>query len=92
MRRCPNATRLRLCARRLNDLVYAVDGGMEDWAYASSWDTTAVQACVAPGYPTERTQYTSDMLRVFNVRRGACELRRARVLVCMWLCVQSVGR
>ena len=25
---------------RLNSQVYPVHGGMEDWAYAASWDTT----------------------------------------------------
>lgn len=27
---------------RLTDLVYAVNGGMEDWGYAASWETEAI--------------------------------------------------
>lgn len=26
--------------RPMNSLVYPVNGGMEDWAYAASWETT----------------------------------------------------
>eukprot|EP00967_Tisochrysis_lutea_P035660 scaffold42792_cov34-Tisochrysis_lutea.AAC.5 len=29
----------------MNDLVYPVHGGMEDWGYAASWDTPNVKPC-----------------------------------------------
>ena len=57
----------------LTDKVYGVAGGMEDWAYAASWDMTYTKTCNARSsmpngvYPTEKTKYTSDMLRVLNV-------------------------
>eukprot|EP00916_Digyalum_oweni_P004935 GHVL01008842.1.p1 GENE.GHVL01008842.1~~GHVL01008842.1.p1 ORF type:complete len:498 (+),score=104.33 GHVL01008842.1:60-1553(+) len=46
-----------------NDIVYPVDGGMEDWAYAASWDSSAVKHCTPEtygGYPSERTDYNGD--------------------------------
>ena len=57
----------------MNLAVYGVKGGMEDWAYASSWDKTGyVKPCTPstksyPAYPKALTTYTSDMLRVFNI-------------------------
>lgn len=54
----------------MNDLVYPVNGGMEDWAYAASWDKDRVVNC-APvtygGYPLEKTSYEDSTLRVFNM-------------------------
>jgi hypothetical protein len=29
----------------MNDVVYPVHGGMEDWGYAASWDTAYVTPC-----------------------------------------------
>jgi hypothetical protein len=55
---------------RLNNLVYYVNGGMEDWAYAGSWDSSVVHACTPysyGGYPAERTRYGDATLRAFNV-------------------------
>lgn len=53
---------------RLNDLVYPVRGGMEDWGYAGSWDRH--DTC-APntfgGYPAARTTYEDATLRAFNI-------------------------
>ncbi|RYG55079.1 hypothetical protein EON66_06150, partial [archaeon] len=37
---------------KMNPLVYPVSGGMEDWAYAGSWDTASSHTCAADGYPT----------------------------------------
>ena len=50
--------------------MYAVPGGMEDWAYAGSWDTAAVKPCTPTtngGYPTAQTVYNGAQLRAFNV-------------------------
>ena len=55
---------------RMNDLVYPVHGGMEDWAYASSWDTSANVQCSPStfgGYPPSKTSYGSSELRAFNI-------------------------
>lgn len=52
------------------DEVYPVCGGMEDWAYAASWDTSATTPCrpsTFGGYDTSRTTYTSSQLRTFNM-------------------------
>ena len=54
----------------MNDLVYYVEGGMEDWAYAASWDPDRVIECRATqygGYPAEKTRYNNSTLRVFNM-------------------------
>ena len=56
----------------LDATVYPVGGGMEDWAYAASFDSTNSHPCV-PGdqpfgsYPTSKTRYDSNMLRTLNV-------------------------
>jgi hypothetical protein len=55
---------------RMNDLVYPVNGGMEDWAYAGSWDTDLVIQCnpiTYNGYPKSQTKYDDSTLRVFNM-------------------------
>lgn len=54
----------------MNDLVYPVRGGMEDWAYAGSWDPDRVIQCQPAtygGYPAEKTTYDGSTLRVFNM-------------------------
>lgn len=54
----------------MNDLVYYVRGGMEDWAYAGSWDPERVISCQPTthgGYPAEKTIYNNSTLRVFNI-------------------------
>lgn len=54
----------------MNDLVYPVRGGMEDWAYAASWDVDRVIQCEPKtfgGYPADKTVYGSSTLRVFNM-------------------------
>jgi len=54
----------------MNTIVYPVTGGMEDWAYAASWDSSYAPTCRPlsfGGYPESKTQYSSDMLRAFNI-------------------------
>lgn len=54
----------------MNDAVYPVRGGMEDWAYAASWDTKRVIQCepdTYDSYPVSKTTYDSSTLRVFNM-------------------------
>jgi hypothetical protein len=54
----------------MNDLVYAVRGGMEDFAYAGSWDTERMVQCEPKtfgGYPKDKTVYGPSTLRVFNM-------------------------
>ncbi|CAM9333225.1 unnamed protein product [Ectocarpus sp. 4 AP-2014] len=54
---------------RMNELVYPVAGGMEDWAYAGSWGKG--KGVCDPGvngqYPKEKTIYSSAMLRALNI-------------------------
>ena len=47
---------------RMNSIVYPVHGGMEDWAYAASWDPAlAVKGgCSVKGYDRERTASYDD--------------------------------
>lgn len=54
----------------MNELVYAVRGGMEDWAYAGSWDTELMAPCEPTnygGYPKSKTRYNESTLRAFNM-------------------------
>lgn len=54
----------------MNDLVYYVRGGMEDWAYAGSWDSQRVVQCKPKsfgGYAADKTVYNNSTLRVFNM-------------------------
>ena len=46
----------------LNDpaVIYPVSGGMEDWAYAASWNTQGLVECTPSrngGYPVSKTKY-----------------------------------
>jgi hypothetical protein len=62
-------------AGRLNDVVYPVAGGMEDWAYGASWMKGAAKPCTPPPrsvqlygpYPPEKTRYNDAQLRAFNI-------------------------
>ena len=50
----------------MNKAVYPVKGGMEDWAYAGSWDKDAQVKCkpgTHGGYDASRTQYDDATLR-----------------------------
>ena len=57
----------------MNEIVRPVTGGMEDWAYAASWDNGQdgySQPCEPTefgGCPREKTEYTTDQLRTFNI-------------------------
>lgn len=54
----------------MNELVYAVKGGMEDWAYAGSWDTEKMIPCEPVqygGYDRNRTIYNASTLRALNM-------------------------
>lgn len=62
----------------MNDIVYGVTGGMEDWAYAASWendfykkdDEKPFKACKPKtfgGYPEDKTVYGSVTHRAFNM-------------------------
>ena len=54
----------------MNDKVYYVRGGMEDWAFAGSWDPDRVVECTPKtfgGYPPEKTRYNNSTLRTFNM-------------------------
>lgn len=54
----------------MNDKVYYVRGGMEDWAFAGSWDPDRVVECTPKtfgGYPAEKTRYNNSTLRAFNM-------------------------
>eukprot|EP00535_Pseudo-nitzschia_heimii_P005123 CAMPEP_0197174272 /NCGR_PEP_ID=MMETSP1423-20130617/868_1 /TAXON_ID=476441 /ORGANISM="Pseudo-nitzschia heimii, Strain UNC1101" /LENGTH=758 /DNA_ID=CAMNT_0042623183 /DNA_START=117 /DNA_END=2393 /DNA_ORIENTATION=- len=54
----------------MNEKVYFVRGGMEDWAYAGSWTPEIVLPCTPKefgGYPKEKTIYNNSTLRVFNM-------------------------
>lgn len=64
---------------RLNSLVYPVRGGMEDWGYASSWDTSYVSPCSPHshgGYPVSKTTYDDGMLRAFNILVETSDAKR----------------
>jgi len=54
----------------MNEKVYPVRGGMEDWAYAGSWDPKRVIQCrpkTYNAYPPKKTMYNNSTLRVFNM-------------------------
>lgn len=54
----------------MNDQVYPVHGGMEDWAYAASWDPERVIPCnpkTYGGYAAENTVYNEATLRCYNM-------------------------
>jgi len=62
----------------MNTLVYPVRGGMEDWAYAASWDTELVQPCTPStygGYAPEKTIYNNASLRMFNMLVEASDMK-----------------
>ena len=57
-------------AATMNDLVYPVHGGMEDWGYAASWDRGFVKPCTPRtfgGYPSAKTSYDDASARAFTV-------------------------
>ncbi len=51
----------------MNELVYPVYGGMEDWSYGGSWNPTHVTPCTPKqngGYALAKTRYDDAVLRV----------------------------
>eukprot|EP00040_Diaphanoeca_grandis_P033836 m.208099 g.208099 ORF g.208099 m.208099 type:complete len:570 (-) comp33001_c6_seq4:16-1725(-) len=65
----------------MNSIVYPVTGGMEDWAYAASWDDGYTPRCrptTFGGYPVEKTIYKSDMLRAFNILIETADQKKPR--------------
>ncbi len=54
----------------INDIVYSVRGGMEDWGYAGSWAKPWEQVSCSPvsfgGYDSNKTIYEDPKLRAFN--------------------------
>merc|ERR1719331_3648316 len=58
--------------KSMTELVYPVDGGMEDWAYAASWEPRFVHDCNPGnmgGYSADRQKkmYNNVSMRTFNV-------------------------
>ena len=62
----------------MNDVVYGVEGGMEDWGYASSWENDVTPAgkplpistCQPEtfgGYSQEKTEYNKATHRAYNI-------------------------
>jgi len=47
----------------MTDAIYAVQGGMEDWAYGASWEKRIAVNCNSKGYSKSRTVYTDAALR-----------------------------
>lgn len=55
---------------RIDQTVYSVFGGMEDWAYATSWDPDRVLTCrptTYGGYPATHQEISPAALRMFNM-------------------------
>eukprot|EP00947_MAST-08B_sp_MAST-8B-sp1_P004743 g4743.t1 len=55
----------------INEVIYAVHGGMEDWSYGGSWSPSAVRCAPTGGhlgsYPAEKTTYDNVTLRAVNL-------------------------
>ena len=53
-----------------NDILYGINGGMEDWVYAASWKKDYVPQCNPSnygGYPASKTTYDDSTLSTFNI-------------------------
>ena len=62
-------------AKSMTDLVYPVNGGMEDWGYAASWDTDFVFDC------DTGTKYQPYSVNRQRERHNAASFRAFNVLV-----------
>lgn len=54
----------------MDEVIYTVQGSLEDWGYASSWDTNLVTPCAPTtfgGYPAEKTIYPPYTNRMFSM-------------------------
>ena len=64
----------------MNDIVYPVHGGMEDWAYASSWSPKVVSGGCDPstygGYDKALTKYNDGVLRSLTILVEASKIKR----------------
>ncbi|ETV70241.1 hypothetical protein, variant 1 [Aphanomyces astaci] len=70
----------------MNDVVYGVYGGMEDWAYAASWensfgsDSDSIFTPCTPTqygpYPAHKTTYNNKTHRAFNILVETSDLKR----------------
>ncbi|RHY51431.1 hypothetical protein DYB34_008494 [Aphanomyces astaci] len=70
----------------MNDVVYGVYGGMEDWAYAASWensfgsDSDSIFTPCTPTqygpYPAYKTTYNNKTHRAFNILVETSDLKR----------------
>ena len=52
---------------RMTDVVYAVDGGMEDWAYGASWEESISPGVIphCSAVPVDQTVYNQQTHRAF---------------------------
>ncbi len=60
----------------MNNKVYYVQGGMEDWAFAGSWDPDRVVECTPGtfgGYPPRRPVRLALLIRRWQQRRRYVE-------------------
>jgi len=63
----------------MNDLVYPVHGGMEDWGYGASWDKAYVRPCTPRangGYSSSKTVYGDGAARAFTVLVETSDAKR----------------
>ena len=54
----------------MDQVIYTVQGSLEDWGYASSWDTNVVTQCAPTtygGYDAEKTVYPPYTNRMFSM-------------------------
>jgi hypothetical protein len=74
-------TEIKYPSAPMNEIVYPVHGGMEDWAYAGSWDLErAVPGGCNPtdngGYDRDKTVYNDAVLRAFNILVEASTIKK----------------
>ncbi|GMH90771.1 hypothetical protein TrVE_jg6008 [Triparma verrucosa] len=60
----------------MNRIVYPVHGGMEDWAYAGSWDTGYFVECDPTTYGGYSQGSMGESLRAFNVLVEASRIKK----------------
>ncbi|GMH48803.1 hypothetical protein TL16_g00378 [Triparma laevis f. inornata] len=60
----------------MNKIVYPVNGGMEDWAYAGSWDTDYFVQCNPTTYGGYSQGEMGESLRAFNVLVEASRIKK----------------
>mmetsp|Transcript_28576 Transcript_28576/g.44734 ORF Transcript_28576/g.44734 Transcript_28576/m.44734 type:complete len:537 (-) Transcript_28576:382-1992(-) len=51
----------------LNDIIYPVHGGMEDWAYGASWESGGSVECAPGGYAGSKSAYNNVTHRGINL-------------------------